>query len=528
MPDMSRLACLLLTALVAAGAVQSADMRPDYDVVIRNGRVLDGSGNPWMLGDVAISGGRIVMIGRLPDGVGATRVIDAAGLTVAPGFIDVHSHAVDGLVGSLPDGVPLLAEGVTTVFINPDGDGAIDLPAQRALLARAGVGVNVGQFVPQGAIRRAVLGMSSRAPSVVELDKMAALVRSGMEAGGLGLSTGLYYAPGSFATTEEVIALARVAGEYGGVYASHIRDEADYTVGVVAAVDEVIRIADEARLPGIVSHMKALGPTNWGKGETLTRHLDEARARGVQLFADQYPYEASGTTLVAALVPRWAEEGGRDALVSRLRGADRARIRAAISENIVRRGGAATLVVSDFAPDHSLEGRSLADLAAAAHQPVEDFVIDLVVRSDGGLVSFNMSEDDIRHIMRQPYTMTCSDGELTAPGQGKPHPRGYGAFARKLAVYVRERHVLSLEEAVRSMTSLPALVFGLKDRGVLRRGARADVVVFDPSTIRDEATYAEPQRLATGVRYVLVNGVVEIDDTRPTQQKAGQFVRPER
>jgi N-acyl-D-amino-acid deacylase len=502
-------------------------MRPEYDLVIRGARVLDGSGNPWHSADIAISGDRIVAVGGLPE-VKAKRTITANGLTVAPGFIDVHSHAADGLSGPLNTAVPLLAQGVTTVVVNPDGGGPTDLKAQRATFEARGIGVNVAQFVGHGSVREAVLGMADRAPTVEELARMEALVRAGMEAGAVGLSSGLYYAPGSYATTEEVIALARVAAEFRGVYSSHIRDEADYSVGVVTAVQEVIRIAEEARVPGIVSHMKALGPAQWGFSTAMTTRIERARARGVQVYADQYPYDASGTGLSAALVPRWAQEGGRQRFVERLASADRKRITAAIRENLARRGGPATLVISGYEPDRTLEGQSLADLARARHVDATDLVVSLLERGDGGLVSFNMSEADIAHIMRQRWTMTCSDGDLTAPGDGQPHPRGYGAFARKLAVYARDRGVVSLEDAVRSMTSLPAQVFGLKDRGVLRRGARADVVIFDPTKLRDTATYTSPQQLAEGMRWVIVNGVIVIDDGTPTGTTAGRALTLER
>jgi N-acyl-D-amino-acid deacylase len=521
-----RRSVLIVSAILGLLTTPHAQ-KPDYDILITNGRVLDGSGNPWFAADIAISADRIVAVGRL-DGATATRVVDAAGLIVAPGFIDVHSHAAEGLGGTLHTAVPLLAQGITTVLINPDGGGPADLAAQRAALEARGVGVNIAQFVGHGAIRSEVIGLADRAPTTSELARMVALVRTGMEAGGLGLSSGLYYAPGSYATTDEVIALAKVAAEFGGVYSSHVRDEADYSIGVVAAVQEVIRIAEEARLPGVVSHMKALGPTQWGLSMALTTRIEQARARGVQVYADQYPYDASGTGLSAALVPRWAQVNGRDAFLKRLAGSERERIKTAIAENLARRGGPGTLVISAYAPDPALEGKSLAAIAARRTQTPVDVVVALLEKADGGLVSFNMAEPDIAHIMRQPWTMTCTDGDLTPPGHGKPHPRGYGAFARKLGVYVREREVVALAEAVRSMTSLPAQVFGLKDRGVIRRGMSADLVTFDPATIRDAATYDAPQQLAHGVRDVLVNGVWTIDNGRPTGATPGRALRPER
>jgi N-acyl-D-amino-acid deacylase len=515
-------------AAVGATAPIGEGTSEPYDIVIRGGSVLDGTGAAAARADIAIRDGHVVSIGLLSPSILTHHTLDATGLTVAPGFIDVHSHAAEGLAGRLGEATPLLAQGVTTVFINPDGGGPVDLAKQRESFEARGVGVNIGQFVPHGSIREQVIGLADRPPTDDELARMERMVGDGMKAGGLGLSTGLYYAPGSYAKTEEIVALAKVAAELGGVYSSHVRDEADYTIGVVAAVDEVIRISEEAHIRAVVSHMKALGPANWGKSTQLVDSIERARARGLEVYADQYAYEASGTSIVAALSPRWAEAGGRQALLDRLNGADAARVRAAITENIARRGGAEKLVVSDYAADHALESRSLAEIAHARSVSPVDLVVTLLQQGDASLVSFNMSDDDIVRIMRQPWTMTCSDGELTAPGQGKPHPRGYGAFARKLAAYVRDRHVIDLPDAVRSMTSLPAMVFGLRDRGVLRDGAVADIVVLDPAQVQDRATYQEPQQIATGVRAVVVNGVVVMEEGAPTGKRAGRWVRPER
>jgi N-acyl-D-aspartate/D-glutamate deacylase len=498
-----------------------------YDVLIRHGRVLDGSGNPWLATDLGIRNGRIVDMGRLGDAT-ATRVIEAAGLTVSPGFIDVHSHAAEGLAGGLKDGRQLLAQGITTVAINPDGGGTTDLRAQRGGYEQRGVGVNVALYVPHGSIRREVLGMADREPSANELERMLTLARRGMEAGGIGLSSGLYYAPGSYARTEEVIALARVVGEMGGVYESHIRDEADYSVGVVAAVDEVIRIAEEGHLPGIVAHMKALGPSSWGLSMALVERIKQARDRGVEVYADQYPYEASGTGIVGALIPRWAEVGGRAEMLKRIQGAAHERLAADIRANFKRRGGPGKLIISSYAVDPSLEGQSLEQVARTMGKPPEEAAMDLLNGGDAGLVSFNMSESDIELIMRQPFTMTCTDGGLVPFGQGKPHPRNNGAFARKIRLYVNERGVIDLPFAVRSMTSLPASVFGLKDRGVLRPGAWADILVFDPARVRDTATYLAPHQLAEGMEYVLVNGVIAKDGSVWTGKLGGKVVTPER
>ncbi|MGE3273753.1 MAG: amidohydrolase family protein [Vicinamibacterales bacterium] len=519
---------LLVLAVLAATVLSGAAQPQRFDLLIRHGRILDGTGNPWMLGDIGIRGDRIAALGRL-DGATATRVIDATGLIVAPGFIDVHSHAGPGLqTPALHQGIPVIAQGITTVLVNPDGGGPTDLAGQRAALEQGGIGPNVALFVPHGSVRRAVMNMTDRDPTPDDLQKMRALVRAGMEAGAVGLSSGLYYAPGSYSKTAEVVELAKVAAAYHGVYASHIRDEADYTVGVVAAVQEVIDVAEQAGLIGVVTHMKALGPASHGLSATLVRNIEAARARGVEVFADQYPYEASGTSITGALVPRWAQVFGRDAFLRRAKGDDRDRLLGDMRTNIARRGGADTLMVSRFAPDPSIEGRTLADLATTAGRSPEETALDLVTRDETGLVSFNMSEGDIERIMRQTWTMTCTDGDLVPMGEGKPHPRAYGAFPRKIRLYVEERGVVDLPFAVRSMTSLPATVFGLADRGVLRAGAFADVLVFDPASLRDTATYQDPHQLAVGIQWAVVNGQLVRADGRPTEALPGRVLAPRR
>lgn len=515
-----------LLGLLAAGAA-GAQPPERYDVLIRGGRVLDGSGNPWQRLDIGIRGDRIHAVGRL-DGAPAARVVDGTGLYVAPGFIDVHSHAGPGLLGELRHARPLIAQGITTALVNPDGGGPVDLAGQRAAYESRGTGVNVGLFVPHGSIRTAVMGMADAAPDATALARMADLVEAGMRAGAVGLSTGLYYAPGSYAATDEIVALARVAARHGGVYASHIRDEGDYSVGVLAAVEEVTAIAEQADLIGIVTHVKALGPSSWGLSLAIVERIEAARRRGVQVFADQYPYNASGTGIAGALIPRWALAGGRDALLARVRGAERARLLDEVRANIARRGGAHTLLISRFAPDPAREGRTLADLAAATGMPAEQVALDLVERADAGLISFNMSERDVELLMRQSWVMTCTDGDLVPLGEGKPHPRAYGAFPRKIRVYVAERGVIDLPAAVRSMTSLPASVFGLKDRGVIRAGAAADLVMFDLAAVRDVATYEQPHQLAEGMVHVLVNGRFALDSGRPTPVLAGRVLAPER
>jgi N-acyl-D-amino-acid deacylase len=516
------LACGVAGVLTVAAHGSRAAQPERFDLLIRNGRVLDGSGNPWMRADLGIRAGRIAAIGALA-GASAATIVDAANRFVTPGFIDVHSHAGDGLVrAELRQARPILAQGVTTVVINPDGRGPIDLAAQRARLEQGRTGPHVALLVGHATVRDAVLGDDQRRePTADELAKMQALVRRGMEQGAFGLSSGLFYTPGSYARTEEVIALAGVAGERGGVYTSHIRDEGDYGAGLIAAVQEVIRIADEGRVTGIVSHMKALGPDNWGLSMAATMRIDQARARGVPVFADQYPYEASSTSLRAALLP-----GGTE-LPASAQPQQREKVLAILRENIRRRGGAAAIQIASFAPDRSLHGRTLAQIAAAAGTSAEAAALGMLERGNASIVSFNMSEDDIRHIMTREYTMASSDGGLVMPGSSQPHPRDSGAFARRLAVYVRDRGVVSLEFAVRSMTSLPAAVFGMRDRGVLREGAIADIAIFDLNQVRDRATYADPFQIAEGMAWVLVSGVPVIKDGAFTDALPGTVLRKE-
>jgi N-acyl-D-amino-acid deacylase len=520
---MRTIAIVVLAALTVSGQAPQ-----QFDILIRNGRVLDGTGNPWYRADIGITGDRIGAMGRL-GGATATVVIDAADRYVTPGFIDVHSHAGGGLgTDELKHGQPLLAQGLTTVFVNPDGGGPVDLAAQRATYEKQRIGVNVAQMVPHGSIRRAVMEMSDRDPDAGELAKMVELTRHGMLAGGFGLSSGLYYAPGSYSKTAEVVAMARATAPFGGVYSSHIRDEADYTIGVVAAVQEVIDIAEQGGVIGVVSHMKALGPASWGLSKTLIERIEGARSRGVQVFADQYPYEASGTGIVGALIPRSAQVGGRDAMMKRITGELRSEIRAEVKTNIARRGGADTLMISRYSVNPSFEGQRLSALAAKAGVPPEEYALQLLEKGDASLVSFNMSENDIESIMRQPWTMTCTDGDLVRMNVGVPHPRAYGAFPRKLKRYVSERSAIDLPAAIRSMTTLPATVFGMKDRGQLRPGAFADVLIFDLAKVNDAATYEKPHQLAEGMTDIIVNGEVARRDGKFTAALAGRVLRPER
>ena len=516
-----------LTFPATAAAQPAAAAAPQrFDVLLRRGRVLDGTGNAWVRADVGIRGDRIVAVGDLRDATAAT-VVDAESLYVAPGFVDTHSHAGEALTTPALSGArPLLAQGVTTVFVNPDGGGPTDLVKQRRDLLANGLGINVALMVPHGAVRQAVLGSADRAPTAAELQRMEALVEQGMAAGAFALSSGPFYAPGSFAKTDELVALARVGARYGAPYQSHIRDESDYIIGLLAAVEEVITVARQAGTRGVVTHNKALGPNVWGFSAAIVERVERARAEGVEVFADQYPYEASQTSLGAALLPRWAEGGGGDSLRARLADpARRARIVAEMRENLVRRGGAARIRIGRYVPDTTVEGRSLAEIAQQRNLEPVEAALALLARGGAGIVSFNMSDDDIERLMRQPWTMTASDGALVRAGQGVPHPRGNGAFARKLRKYVVEDRTVDLASAIRSMTSLPATVYRLPDRGQIRPGSYADIVLFDLARVRDRATFDDPHQLAEGMVHVLVNGRFAVRDGAVTDAKAGQVLR---
>lgn len=521
-----RLCLLVALAGLGVGALASEQT---FDVLIRNGRLVDGSAAPWRQADIGIRGDRIVAVGRLGDST-AREVVDAGGRYVTPGFIDAHSHAFPAL--AQPRTAPaeaLLRQGITTVLINPDGGGPVDLAAQRRALETAAPGVNVVQMIGHNAVRGAVLGSADREPTPDELARMEALVRRGFEAGAFGLSAGPFYTPGAFSKTEEHVALARVAAEFDGFYTSHIRDEADYTVGVVAAVEEVIRVAREARLPGIVTHIKVLGPRVWGLSGEVIRRIDAARAAGVEVYADQYPYEASSTGLTAALVPSWALEGGVGKLQGRLANPElRTRIRREMVDNLGRRAGPANIMIRSFKADPALEGRRLDAIARERLLEPVDAAIDLIQRGGASIVSFNMDERDLRAFMVQPWTMTSSDGELVAFGEGVPHPRSYGPYPRKLRRYVFDEPVLPLERAIHSMTGLPAAVFRIRDRGTIRPGSFADIAIIDPATVRDRATYEQPHQYAEGVTDVIVNGRIALSRNGVSTTRWGRVLTRER
>ena len=506
---MNRLRLTLAAVLFAPTLLHAQQL----DLLIRNGSVLDGSGSPAIHADIGIAGDRIVLI-EPHIARAAKRTIDATGLVVTPGFIDPHTHtAADLSDPKRAHNEPYLTQGVTTVVTGNDGDSPIDIAATLAKWKQQGIGTNAALFIGQGTVRREIMQMSDAAPTPAQLEQMKSLVAKAMDGGAIGISAGLYYAPGSYATTEEVIEVSKVAAQHGGIYDTHIRDESSYTIGLLASVRETIRIGKEAHIPVMISHIKALGADVWGQSTQVIALIDDARKAGLNVTASQYPYNASGSSVVASLVPRWAEADGK--LVQNL--SDPAlhdRLVQEMTENLVRRGGADSLLMTS-SKDKSILGKTLAQIAKERHESPVDAAIQISANGDSSVASFNMKDADIEAFMRQPWVMTCSDGS-------NGHPRKYGTFPRKLRDYVFDKPVITLPFAIRSSTSLPAQTLGLKDRGLLKQGYFADVLVFDPRTIRDLATYESPRVLATGVRYLTVNGQLAVDNGALTSTLAGR------
>ncbi|HET6229923.1 MAG TPA: D-aminoacylase [Longimicrobiaceae bacterium] len=534
-------------------ATEPARISPVYDLLIRGGRIIDGTGSPWYRGDVAIRGDRIAAVGLMP-GAEARDTIDATGLIVAPGFIDMLGHSEYPL---LRDGraVSKITQGITSeitgevssvVPVNANtlrelGSDArptvdwTDLDGYFRSLERHGTAINLGTFVTVGSVRRYAMGDADRPATPVEMDTMRGQIAIAMRQGAMGLSTGLIYAPASFASTDEVAELARVAGAYGGGYATHMRSEGDH---LVEAINEAVTIGQRAGTWVEIHHLKASGKPNWGKMRDAVAAIEAARARGIDVSADQYPYAASGTNL-DAIIPNWAHAGGRDSLLARMRDpATRARIRAELTTggtdwNIgASSGGPHGVMISDVGVDslRHYQGMRLDEVAAARGQEVADALMDLLIAdsSSTGATYFSMSEEDIELAMRQPWVSVGIDaGARAADSTVKemPHPRAYGSFPRILCRYVRERHVITLEDAVRKFTALPAQRVGLDDRGVVKQGMFADLTLFDPATVCDRATFENPVQTSVGIRHVIVNGVPVVRNGTPTGAKPGRGLR---
>lgn len=524
-----RFALVLLVALSAS--IRAQEPVAAYDLAIRGGRVVDGTGKPAFPADLAIRAGRIAFIGQLGE-TPASSTIDAAGLVVAPGFIDVHTHADNAT--SRPEAANFVLMGVTTIVTGNCGSSNSDLAATFARLEKTGISVNFASLIGHATVRRAVLELSREAPTDEQLGVMVDLVRKAMQAGAVGLSTGLIYVPGTYAKTDEITALARVVGEFGGVYASHMRNENDR---VLTAIDEALEIGREAGVPVHISHIKASGKPNWGRSAQIVAKLRAARAAGAPVTADQYVYDASSTSL-DVLFPSRELSIGRKAFAAKLSDDEefRGRMRDALMAQMERVGfGDLSYCRIAYAPNNAALNGKMFPQAATIRYGSDDrdsqarLALDLYVDSKGrriGMIYHTQSEDDVTTFMREPYVaVACDAGIRLRRTQSLPHPRGAGNNARMLARYVRKLGVVSLPQAVRKMTSLPATTFGLEGRGEIRIGAAADLVLFDPDTIEDRATYDEPILAPVGISRVLVNGVVVAEDGRHNGKRPGAVLR---
>lgn len=554
------LAAITLASVVCFPAVAARPASGKYDLVIRNGHIIDGTGSPWYGGDVGIRDGRIVAIGRLGD-AGAKRSIDAQGKIVAPGFIDMlgQSELTILVAPSLPSKI---YQGITTE-ITGEGDSVAPLderiiknnqaaydhlgirPTWRTLsdyftrLEKQGIGINFGTYVGAASVRRIVLGDDDVQPTPAQLERMQALVEAAMRDGAMGLSSALQYAPAPYATTHELIALARAASRYGGIYATHMRDEGNAEFN---ALDEAFRIGREAPIPVEIFHLKAAGKANWGTMPRIIDAIGRARAGGVDVSADTYAYTAWGNSL-ASIVPPWAHAGGDDKLLARLKDpTTRAQIKQYIldpgkddewnNEWKEAPGPDGVLVTSVGNPAlRPLQGRRISDIAREWHQDPLDAALDILVKDNAAtsVAVFGMDQADVTLVLKQPWVSVCNDSEGTEPtgilGQAHPHPRAYGTFPRIIHKYVEQEHVLTLPDAIRKFTALAAQRMGLTERGVIKPGMYADVVVFDPAKVRDTATFEQPNQLAEGMDFVIVNGVPVIADGKMTHALPGKVLR---
>ena len=503
-----------------------------YDLLIRGGTIVDGTGRPRYRGDLAIRGDRIVRISRLGlRASDAVRVIEASGKVVAPGFIDLHAHLEPLL--TLPTAESHVRQGVTLALGGPDGGGPLPLGPYLDTVTATGAGMNVAYLIGHNSIRRAVLGMAARAPTVVELGRMQRLVADGMRDGAFGLSTGLRYTPGFYSKTDEVIALAKVAAESGGFYTSHLREEGR---GLIEGVAEAIEIGRRARIPVVLTHHKAVGQATWGASTRTLAMVDEARRRGVDVQIDQYPYTASSTGL-SVLIPPWALADGDTAFARRVNDpVIRDSVERGIVDLLVNDRGGGDLKRVQFAAVKwmpELEGKTLHDFAVLRGiDPVParaaGLVIEAQLKGGASAIFHVIDEEDVRRIMKHPQTMIASDGRLSQPGDGSPHPRAYGTFPRVLGRYTRELHLLTLEQAVNKMTGMPARRLGLTNRGTLSPGNFADVVVFDPNTVADRSTFEKPHQYPVGIEHVLVNGDFMVDGGEFTAKRPGRVLRRQR
>jgi N-acyl-D-amino-acid deacylase len=520
-----------------------------FDVVIRNGRIIDGSGNPWFKGDIGVKGEKICRVGDLGR-FQSEREIDAAGLLVCPGFVDVHTHSDSSFLVN-PKADSKILQGVTIEIVGNCGDSLApitelgrsffykeleekgvecDWTTVAEYLKRleaGGLPVNVGALIGHGTVRSSIMGYEARDPSAEELDAMKSLVEDGMRDGAFGISSGLKYAPGCYAKTEEIVELCKIVGKYGGLYSTHIRNQGE---SLIESVYEAIEIGRKAGVPIQISHLKVKGRMNWGKATNMLRIINEARRSGLDITFDQYPYNA-GSTGASAITPSWAREGGTQSFLQRLKDPEQRR---KIEEGIPEQEdwtGSEKILVAKFDPDPSYEGKSLKEIGKMRNRSRESVMCDLLLEAEGVLpvIIFFGWEKDILDIMRHHAMMVGSDGSSLASygilGRGKPHPRSYGCFPRFFGRYVLGERLMSMEDGVRRMTSFPSMRFGLKGRGLLREDMFADITILDPDKIIDTATFQEPHQYAKGIEYVLVNGEITVEDGRFTGVLAGKTLK---
>jgi N-acyl-D-amino-acid deacylase len=498
----------------------------DFDILVRKARVVDGTGRAAFTADVGVRGERVAAVGDL-SAMTAARVIDAGGRVLAPGFLDVHTHAEGGIEAN-PRADNFLLDGVTTIVTGNCGGSVTDVGAWLAKISKAGLGINVATLFGHNTVRTQVMGSSSKAASPAQMARMSALVDRAMREGAVGISTGLEYVPGTFVAPQEIVALARVAARHDGIYVTHMRDEGEK---VLDALDESLDVGRQAKIRVQVSHLKQDTKTRWGMSREMLALLESARRQGVEVFADQYPYTRSSTGLTIRL-PNWALEGGLAALRERLKApAARERIQQEMLAMLRKRGyaGYAYAMVASTATK-AWEGKTISQINVSMGRPATaeseaETILEILEHDSPSMVYEVMSEDDVERIMKDPFVAVASDGGVRQFGQGHPHPRSYGTNARVLAEYVRGRGVLTLEEAIRKMTSLPASIFRLKDRGAIRSGAVADLVLFDPAKVKDRSAFAEPHQYSVGFDLVLVSGRVAVDGGRITNVRAGKAVR---
>ena len=526
------LALFLVTAMLA-GVI--AFTRPSgmaagttYDLVIANARIIDGAGNPWFRADVAVKDGRIARIGRF-DTSGAARVIDAKNQILAPGFIDVHAH-VEGIY-SLPDAANFTRMGVTSLITGNCGGSETDVAKFLGRMKETPIALNLGTLIGHNSVRQKVVGLDNRAPTLEEQQKMEAVVDQAMRDGEVGLSTGLIYLPGVYSKTDEVVGLAQAASKHGGIYATHMRNEG---YEIVDAIKESIHIAETAKMPLDISHFKISSKKLWGQTGMTLGMVREARARGLSVTVDEYVYTASSTSLDVRL-PDWMLAGGREEGKKRIADPEtRKKIVADIKKNLREKSGFKDMeyaVVANYRANPKFNGKNIKQIAkeARGHDDLDaqiDQMLEMYSAGGAQMIYFAMSEDDVQRILREPFTMIAADAGAQNPNSDSiPHPRGYGNNVRVLGRYVRELKQITLEDAIRKMTSLPAQTFGLQGRGLIREGLAADLVLFDETSVGDLATFEKPHQYAAGISYVFVNGQAVVADGQPTGAKPGQALR---